>query len=124
MIGSRQRRFRSEKRLEPDALGSFTATETDCPAARVKRAFPEGPPASLMFMGTSGLPAGRCPIDKGYRSGSAEMPKRRGLQADESLRSAAAGLCLIHSAGGGLPLRIFLCLASRTSKLPAGRLGV
>ena len=46
--------------------------------------------ASPMFTGTSGRSARKCPIDKGYRSDRAEMPKRRGVQADESLRSAAA----------------------------------
>ena len=30
-------------------------------------------------------------MGKGFRSDWAETPKRRGLQADESLRSAAAG---------------------------------
>ena len=54
-----------------------------CPAARVKRASPEGLPASPMFTRVSSLPTGKCPIDKGYRSGWAETPKRHGIRKED-----------------------------------------
>ena len=68
-----------------------------CPEPRVKRAFPEGLLASPVFTRVSGQLAGKCPIDKGYRSDRAGTPKRHGLQADESLRSAASGRLVSNS---------------------------
>ena len=47
--------------------------------------------ASPLFTGAPSQPIRKCPIDKGSRSNQSETPKRRGIQADESLRSAAAG---------------------------------
>ena len=45
-------------------------------------------PASPLFTGAPSRPIRKRPINKGCRSDRAETPKRRGLQADESLRSA------------------------------------
>ena len=60
-------------------------------------------PASPVFTGTSGLPAGKWPMDKGCRGGPAETPKRRGVQADGSLRSAAAGRLVPDHISGAPP---------------------
>ena len=61
------------------------------PLAQRLHGFPACLPATPLFTGASGLPAGKCPMDKGCRGDRAETPKRRGVQADGSFRSAAAG---------------------------------
>ena len=67
-----------------------------CPAARVKRASPEGLPASPMFTRVLGMPIGKSSIywhprlpvrkrltDKGSRSDRAETPKRHGIRKED-----------------------------------------
>ena len=93
---------------------------TACPEPRVKRAFPEGLPASPVFTGVPGRPAGKCPIDKGYRSGSAALCTVIISSTEPLPPSLRTTLSAIHGAPpAGLTLPFFQTTGRRPQP-PAG----
>ena len=106
---------------------------TTCPEPHVKRAFPEGLPASPLFTRVSGQPirkptiylgswpaAGKRPIDKGYRSGSAALCTVIISSTEPLPPSLRTTLSAIHGAPpAGLTLPFFQTTGRRPQP-PAG----